>query len=172
MSVMNEAPQFVSVIDEELVTLTEILKAIWCNDPWLSAQIPATDDDANLFFEDGLGYITRPEDIPPTFASLTDEGTVLKTKASERIELVASSVTIRIGTPSKPLTRQLSSVYSGHIERLLRGQTCNLGRIIAYTFDRRIEQKTASGFRLWTGQLTATISGRKPWQLPLPAPAL
>ncbi len=162
-----------SDVDLEIVGLNDILKAIWQQDPWLNAQIPATDDYAtNRFYEDGLGYVERPEDLPPTFASVNDEGAVKSTKASGRIIVYAASYTLRIGTPSKALTRKLASVFNGHIERMLRGQICNLGSVNAHLLDSIKLVTAESGLRLWSGQLTATIQGRLPWQQPLPARAL
>lgn len=162
-----------SDVDLDLVGLNDILKAIWRQDPWLNEQIPATDDVAtNRFYEDGLGYVDRPNDLPPTFASVNDEGAVKSTKASGRIIVWAASYTLRIGTPSKALTRQLSVVFNGHIERMLRGQLCNLGSVNAYLLDNTKLVTAESGLRLWSGQLTATIQGRLPWQQPLAARAL
>lgn len=159
--------------DCDLVGLNDILKAIWSLDPWLNSQIPATSEDkTNRFYEDGLGYITSPEDLPPQFATLNDDGTVVRTKASGRAIEYKSSYNMLIGTPSKALTRQLSVVFTGHIERVLRGQVCNLGTVGAYVIDPQRTTKAESGLRLWSGQLTATIQGRIPWQLPLAAHVL
>lgn len=159
-------------IDEELVGLNDVLKEIWRLDPWLNAQVPATDSDRdNLFFEDGLGRVDRPDDLPRTFVSLSDDGAVPRGRADDRTVEYAASYTIRIGSPSKALTRQLASVFHGHIERVLRGQRCNLGWIGDYTIENIKLVKAESGLRLWSAQLTATIQGRLPWQQPLPAPA-
>lgn len=158
-------------IDYELVGLNDILRAIWAQDPWLNAQIPATDDKTNLFFEDGLGYVDKPDDLPQIFASLNDDGVVTRTKAHGRVVEYKSSYTILIGSPSKALTRKLAVVFHGHIERILRGQVCNLGTVGAYSIAPIKETKAGSGLRLWSGQLTATIHGRLPWQLPLAARA-
>lgn len=158
-------------IDYELVGLNDVLKAIWAQDPWLNAQIPATDDKTNLFFEDGLGYVDKPDDLPQIFASVVDDGTVESGRADNRNVVYKSSYTINIGTPSKALTRKLTSVFTGHIERLLRGQFCNLGSVNDYVFETQRTTKAESGLRLWSGQLTATIQGRLPWQLPLAARA-
>lgn len=159
-------------IDEELVGLNDVLKEIWRLDPWLNAQVPATDSDRdNLFFEDGLGRVDRPDDLPRTFASLNDEGVTVVTKASGRVIEYRAAYTIRIGSPSKALTRQLASVFTGHIERVLRGQRCNLGEVGAYRIENIRELRAESGLRLWIGQLTATIHGRLPWQMPLAVPA-
>jgi hypothetical protein len=142
------------------------------------SHIPAVDDEeTNRFYEDGEGLMRFPGDLPEKFATIEDFGTTVRTRASGKneqgepmeggVQELKASYVLRIGTHSKVLTRKLARSYLADIERDF-SRSCGLGWIGDWELESQSFASADGGLRLWTGQLTLTIHGRRPWQT-LPA---
>jgi len=151
--------------------INDLFRDIWKDDPDLQRYIPATDSpETNRFFEDGIAELSSPADIPPSFVTVEDEGDLLRTRASRRIEERRHSYTIRVATNSKALTRQLVEQYLGHIERRLPRAETDDGFVACWVLESQRYQLLGA-IRLWRGQFSVTVRIRRPWLTPVAKPA-
>ena len=149
-----------------MLWINDLLREVWRDDLILTRSIPATDDPhTNRFFADGLGELSNPKDIPPSFVAVEDAGDVVATKASRRLEERKHGFIVRIATPNKALTRLLVQTYLGHLERRLSGSETDQGIVQCWTLESQRED-TVGGLRLWRGQITVTVRKRRSWLAP------